>query len=138
MLESFLSFLNCFNQVAWVLSNVLVAYIVLALIVFVVGYYALFNPKLTTAGKLIFRFAVSLICVLGLVFVGIFINPTSQTAWFDFPGDVQAWRPAIRLAGYMYVAYSITSLVRFLILRKWYPHKLKTATDRDLVKPRKI
>lgn len=125
------------NTVAWVFTNVLVAYIAIMLVVFVLGYYILFNPKVTTAGRYIFRFFISLIAVIGLVFVSLFIDPRSNYMWFEYPQDTAFWRPTLRLAGYLYVAFSITSLAVLLIVRKWYPHKLRTSKDHDLVQTRK-
>lgn len=125
------------NTVAWVVTNVLVAYIAVMLVVFVVGYYALFNPRVTTAGRYIFRFFVSLIAVIGLVFVSLFIDPHSNNLWYEYPYDTAFWRPTVRLAGYAYVAFSITSLAILLIVRKWHPHMLRTAKDHDLVQTRK-
>lgn len=121
----------------WIMSNILVAYIALALIVFVIGYYILFDPSSTTAGKFIFRFAISLVGVIGLVFIGLFIDPKVNQSWWQFPPDVLWWRPIVRLLGYAYVAYSITSLAVLLFIRKWHPEKLRTALDRSIVKTRK-
>lgn len=130
------TFMYALNSFEWILSNILVAYIAFALIVFVIGYYTLFDPKATTAGRFIFRFAISLIGVIALVFIGVFVDPVSQY-WWQFPPDVLWWRPIVRLAGYGYVAYAITSLAVLLVVRKWYPEKLRTALDRQIVKTRK-
>lgn len=130
------AFLNWFNPVAWVLANVILAYIAVALILFVAGYYALFDPKATTGGKFIFRFMLSLVGVIGLVFLGIFIDPAPDREWYNYAAQVEWWRPAVRLFVYGYVAYTITSLAYLLAVRKWNPGRLKTAPDRDLVKVR--
>lgn len=127
-----------FNTFAWVFSNVLVAYIAVVLVVFVVTYYVLFDPKATTAGKFVFRFALSLIGVIGLVFISLFIDPRMGREWYVYSGDVLWWRPSVRLVAYGYVAFTISSLVALLAVRKFRPEKLKTALDRDLVKPRKL
>lgn len=126
------------NTFAWVASNLLIGYIGIALIVFVVGYYLLFHPGATTAGKLIFRFALSLVGVIGLVFISLFINPREGAAWNLYPGDVYWWRPAARFIVYAYVSYTITSLTVLLAVRKWRPGLIQTAPDEDtLVKVRK-
>lgn len=124
------------NHFAWVFSSVILVYIFVMLLVFVVGYYALFNPKVTTAGRYIFRFFVSLIAVIGLVVIGLFVDPQGSTRWNVLPEDILYWRPTVRLIGYIYVAFSITSLSVLLVMRKWFPHKMRTALDHDLVKLR--
>lgn len=127
-------FIQEVNAVAWVLSNVVLAYSSVALLVFVAGYYILFDPSATTGGKFIFRFMISLVGVMALVFIGVFVDPVAGRAWFTYPGDVALWRPVTRLIIYSYIAFTITSLAVLLVVRKWHPHKLVTA--RDLVKPR--
>lgn len=118
-----------FNSYAWIFSNLLIAYIGVVLIIFVVGYWLLFDPKATTGGRLIFRFAVSLVGVIGLVFVSLFVNPASGRAWDEYPGDLFWWRPVVRLIVYSYVAYTITSLTILLGIRKWKPHIIVVAPD---------
>ena len=127
-----------FNSIAWIVSNVLVAYIAVVLVIFVIGYYALFDPKATTGGKFVFRFALSLIGVIGLVFISLFVDPRLGSAWYMYPGDVLLWRPLVRLIAYGYVAFTITGLAVLLVVRKWWPHKLRTAADLELVKDRNI
>lgn len=130
-------FIEVINPIAWVLANVILAYTALILVVFVFMYYALFNPKATTGGQLIFRFMVSLVGVVGVVFLGIFIDPAPDHAWFIYPaGHVDAWRPALRLLIYGYVAFTATALSVLLIKRKWFPHMLRIAPSQDLIKPR--
>lgn len=133
-----LELLQQLNSVIWVLSNLTLLYIAVMLITFVVGYAVLFDPRATTGGRLIFRFAVSLLGVIGLVIVGIFVNPTSGSLWFQYATSVDWYRPLLRLVIYGYVAYSITNLTVFLWIRKFRPEKLRTAKDVDLVKTRKF
>jgi hypothetical protein len=128
--------IDVINQFAWVGANIVLAYTAVALLVFVVLYYALFDPKATTGGKLIFRFMVSLIGIVGLVYVGIFVDPAHDRGWFVLPDDVADWRPTVRLLIYGYVAFTATSLAILLIKRKWFPQKLKTAPVQELVKVR--
>ena len=128
---------NSVNTVAWVLGNVVLAYTEFALIAFLIAYYTIFDPSATTGGRLIFRFMLSLAGVIVLVFVGIFVDPSPNQAWFIFPEDsVEWWRPILRLAIYGFVAYSISSLAWLLAVRKWWPHKVKKASDINLVKVR--
>ena len=130
--------LNQLNAFAWIASNVTIIYIGVILAIFVVVYYALFDPSATTGGKFIFRFALSLLGVMILTFISIFINPVRARAWFEYPGDILWWRPVSRLVIYGFVAYSTTLLTSFLWIRKFYPHKLRTAKDLDLVQPRNL
>lgn len=130
------SFLHDWNMFVWTFANLVLLYVVVMLLVFVVGYYALFNPKATTAGRYIFRFFVSLISVVGLVCLGLFLDPQGSTRWNVLPNEIMLWRPTVRLIGYLYVAFSITSLAILLVMRKWFPHKLRTAEEHTLVKLR--
>ncbi|CAN5425681.1 hypothetical protein BH09ACT9_BH09ACT9_00820 [soil metagenome] len=120
------------NSVIWVLSNLLVAYIAAALLVFVIAYPVFFDPGATTAGKFVLRFAASLIGVIGLVFVGLFIDPRIGALWWQFPGDIVWWRPTVRFAIFVYVAYTVSGLVGVLWLRKFRPHLLRIAPDDEL------
>lgn len=124
------------NTFAYVLSNILIAYIAGAVVVFVILYYIWFDPRATTAGKFIFRFFLSLVGIIGLVFVGVFVDPAGNRSWTSLPPDVEFWRPILRLIVYGYVAFTITSLAVILVLRKWRPNSLKTSQDKDLVVPR--
>ena len=131
-----INFLETLNPVIWVLANLVLAYVALALVIFVIMYYVLFDPKATTGGKLIFRFMLSLVGVMGLVFLGIYVDPSADRSPFEYPDDVELWRPALRLSIYSYVAFTITSLAILLIRRKWRPHSIKIAPPQDLVKVR--
>lgn len=132
-----IEFIESINEWAWVTSHVLLVYISMLLIVFVTAYYILFDPRATTAGKMIFRFMVSLVGVVGLIFVGVFIDPSVDRSWYTYPVDVAWWRPVSRLLIYIYVAYTITSLAILLAVRKWWPEKVKSVPDdTDLVKVR--
>lgn len=124
------------NPPLWIISNVLIIYIAILLLLFVFLYYGFFDPRATTGGQLIFRFSLSLFFVMCVIIVGIFINPRAAN-WYEYPGDLLIWRPAARTFAYAYVAYTITSLVKFLVLRKFYPHKILRAPDKLLVTPRR-
>lgn len=119
--------IDSLNAWLWVFTNVMVIYIYLMLLVFTIAYPIFFDPRATTAGKFVLRFALSLVGVIGLVFISIFVDPRAGALWFEFPGDILPWRPGVRLAIYGYVAYTITGLVVVLWLRKFRPHKLRTA-----------
>lgn len=128
--------LHTINSIAWVTANLLILYVWVGLLVFTAGYYILFDPKATTAGKFIFRFFLSLVGVMTLVFIGIFLDPHHGGAWFMYPEDTIWWRPVVRLLAYGYVAYAVTSLAVLIAVRKWWPEKLKTDQTRDLIKAR--
>lgn len=128
--------LDVINTIAWVGANLFIAYIAILVIAFVVMYYIFFDPRATTAGKMIFRFMLSLVGVIGLVFIGIFIDPAADRSAFEYNGDAEWWRPILRFGVYGYVAFTITSLAAALVLRKWWPHKVKKKADLALVKPR--
>lgn len=126
------------NEVAWVVSNLALAYTCVVLVVFLVAYVIIFDPRATTGGQLIFRFMLSLVGVIVLSYIGVFVDPALDQSWFLYPGEelVETWRPITRLVVYVFVAFSITALSRLLILRKWFPHKVKKAGDLVLIKPR--
>jgi len=128
--------IHIINTVAWVGANFLIAYSCVAIILFVIGYYILFDPRATTGGKLIFRFMLSLVGVIGLIFVGVFVDPAGNREWFTYPGDVDVWRPLIRFGIYFYVSFTITSLAILLVIRKFKPSLVRKASDLNLVKPR--
>lgn len=124
------------NSFAWVFGNMLMAYSGIVLVGFLILYYILFDPSATTGGKLVFRFMLSLAGVIFLVFLGVFIDPGPDRQWYAYPENVEDWRPLLRLVIYGYVAFAITELSRLLILRKWFPGKVRKASDLELVKPR--
>lgn len=133
MIPQWLEELNVFS---WVAANILIAYIAVVLVIFVIAYVVLFDPRATTAGRYIFRFFVSLVGVIGLIFISTFIDPAPHRVWDEHPDDVLWWRPLIRVAVYFYVAYTVTGLALLLALRKFKPQWLRTVHDRELVKPR--
>jgi hypothetical protein len=128
--------LNVLNSFMWSAGNIFLAYTAVVLILFLTTYLILFDPRATTGGKLIFQFMLSLAGVVFLVYIGIFIDPARGRSWNEIAVDVEPWRPAIRFFVYGFVAYSITSLSWLLVMRKWFPQKLKKASDRLLVVPR--
>lgn len=131
-----LDILQSINEVAWVVGNLLIAYIAIGVIVFVISYFIFFDPRATTAGKLIFRFFVSLVGIVMLIFVGTYIDPAADRMWLVLPPDVDDWRPLLRVLIYGYVAYTVTSLAILLAIRKWRPAKVHSQRDLDIVKLR--
>jgi hypothetical protein len=125
-----------FNAFFWVLSNLILGYSAGVLVVFLIAYFYFFDPRATTGGRLIFQFMLSLVGVISLNVIGIFINPTNGGEWFLYPIGVEPWRPTVRFIIYGFVAYAVTSLAILLVLRKWFPHRVRKASDLDLVKPR--
>lgn len=129
-------FLEWINPTFWVVANLTLIYIGVLMLAFTILYPTLFDPSATTGGKMIFRFSLSLTMVIAVIVAGIFIDPSHDLPWYEYPGDTIWWRPTIRLGAYLYVAYTITALVRFLWKRKFHPQMIKRAPDRELVKPR--
>lgn len=118
-----------FNAFAWILSNVLVGIIAVLVVIFVFVYVTLWDPGATTGGKLIFRFMVSLIGVIGLVAISLFLDPVSGREWYSYSGDTLWWRPTVRLLVYAYVVIKVVQLIVFLIRRKFWPHTIKKKAD---------
>ncbi len=52
----------------------------------------------------------SLVGVIGLVFIGLFVDTSAGREGFTYPGDVAIWRPVLRLTVHGYVAFTITAL----------------------------
>ena len=128
------SLLNVVNPIAWVIGNIFVAYDAIIVLIFVIGYIIIYDPRTTTAGKLILRFFVSLMGLIILVFIATYIDPATDRIWLELSNGVDAWRPVFRTIVYGYIGYSVTSLAVLLVIRKWWPDKVNTAPD--LVKPR--
>lgn len=124
-----LSWIHGFNAFAWISANYLIAYISILVVAFAIYYPIVFDPSATTVGKYIFRFFFSLVGVIGLIFVSLYIDPAPGRSPDEYPGDVLLWRPGLRLFVYGYLAYSITALVAVLVIRKYWPDKLRTALD---------
>lgn len=129
-------FLEPINAFAWGFSNVVVIYITIVLVLFTVGYYILFDPKATTAGKFVWRFALSLVGFIGLTVVRFSVSHIEGDNWFLVPNDLPVWYPLLRLTIYGYVAFTITSLAILLGVRKWKPEWIKIAPDKDVLKTR--
>lgn len=128
---------NVLNSVMWVLGNLSLAYTSIALLAYLITYFIVFDPRATTGGKLIFQFMTSLVSVLALVFIGVYVDPPGDRSWFEVPSNIEVWRPALRLIVYGFVAYSVTSLAWLLVMRKWFPKRLKKASDIILIEPRR-
>lgn len=125
-------FLEWINPTLWVLANLTLIYIGVLLLAFTILYPTLFDPGATTGGKMIFRFSLSLSMMVAVIVVFSFMEPP----WYTYPDDIIWGRPPILLSVYLYVAYTISSLVRFLWKRKFQPQKIKRIPDKELVKPR--
>lgn len=125
------------NTVFWTITNVLVAFTMVLLVVFVIIYYALFDPRATTAGRFVFRFMLALVGVIGLSVLGIIFDPAHGRYSAYVPIDELWWRPFVRMVIYGYVAYSVTALAILVVLRKWWPHKIHTAKTRELLETRR-
>lgn len=130
--------LHFINIIAWQVSNGLITYISIALVIFVVGYYVLFDPKATTVGRYLFRFVLSLVLVIGLSIVTLYFGPSSQNRVPGFePDDAFWWLQILRLIVFSYVAYTVTGLAFLLGIRKFRPDLIKTMADHVMVQPRR-
>ena len=136
ILETVVRAFEWINPYLWGTGNIVIAYIGVFLLLFVSSYQWLFDPRATTGGRLIFRFGLSLTFVMALVVIGVYIDPRDGLAWFEYPTDLYWWLPAVRLVIYVYVAYTITSLVVFLYIRKFKPSRIRAVSDKLLVEPR--
>lgn len=129
--------LTAFNTFCWVTANVEVFVVFTASLLFSILYPILFNPSLTTGGKLIWRAILSVAAFGLLVCIGIFID--GRVEWWQYPGDVIWWRPFIRLAVYSFIGESFVSLVVLLILRRVRPEAIKVAPEDSLnLRPRDL
>lgn len=128
--------LNYINSLAWTTGNILTVYISVAIVIFVIGYYVLFDPGATTAGKYIFRFMVSLVGVSALIFVATFIDPITRGDPLALPQEADWWHPIFRFLVLAYVATNITSLAILLWFRKFRLNGPVAKKDPDLVKVR--
>lgn len=128
--------LSILNDVLWVAGNIVGLLIFFAATAFSILYWVWFDPRLTTAGRLIHQAILSVAGFGLLTVLGIFIN--GATDWFDRPGYVEWWRPFVRFAIYALIAYTFSRLVRLLYLRKFHPERIKTApNEATLVRPRR-
>jgi hypothetical protein len=128
--------LEFINSLMVVAGRILVGYISFAIVVFVIAYYVLFDPRATSAGKVVFRFMLSLVGVILLSFVGTFIDPSTSGYTRSIPPpDVFSWRSLLRLVVYGYVAYAITSLAAILAFYRWWPERIKSKGF-DFAEPR--
>jgi len=125
---------EAYNHVMWVIGNLTVALIFVCALTFVVVYPVLFNPMLTTAGRLIWRLVISFLGLGFLAVLGVFVD--GQVDWTMFPPDVSWWRPTIRFFIYAFVAYSFGSLIGLLFTRRFHPERVRRAPDDWMVKPR--
>lgn len=135
-MNTIVNFFEWINPALWVIANLCLIYIGITLILFVVLYQVFFDPRATTGGRMIFRFALSLSFVVAIIVLGLFVDPRHDLPWYLYPIDTSWWRPAARVVAYGYVAYTISALVWFLYHRKFHPEKLRRAPDRMLVTPR--
>lgn len=125
-------FLRTINPILWIVDNVLIVYVAVVLSVFLICYTSFFDPKSTTAGKAIFRFAMALVGVFAIAFIQFFLDPQTGHEWYQYPNDILYWRPIARFFAYSYVAYSVTMLTIVIIQRRWWPDKLVVAPSGEL------
>lgn len=103
------------NPALWVVSNLMIVYAGVALIVWVILYGLLFKWNSTPAGADVFWFTLSLAGLVLLVFVGVFLNP--QQPWYSPPTELLVWRPFLRYLVYLGIAITVTRLDWSLVQR---------------------
>jgi hypothetical protein len=105
-------------------SDLLVMVTVILTGLFVLLYSVLFDPRLTTAGRIIRRtmFALLLLGVVALVRVVV--------------TDLPDWWPMVRIVVWVYLVYSFASLATLVVMRRFWPQKVKTRPDEDTIEPR--
>ena len=126
---------DVFITIAMIASTGLLWYVTIALLIFVVGYYVFFDPRATTAGKQLFRFMVSLAGIFFLTAVGGFVRPLFKNEDGSYTGFATFWA-ALAVLICLYVAFTITTLSVSLVMRKWFPSRVKKVSDLTLLKPR--
>jgi len=105
------------NPTIWVLTQLVTVYTFISLVFYVALYGTRFRWADYRGGQLIFSLTFSLSGVMLLVMTAFFINPVSGFAWYEMPPETFHWRPSGRLAIYLGVAASITSMNRELLMR---------------------
>lgn len=109
----------------WAAGNVLLLIVFAACIVFAIAYPLLFDPRTTTAGKAIWGLGLSLAGLSTIVVIGIFVD--SPRDWWVPAEGTDYWRVIARLAIYGLVAAAMVNLDIVIFLRKFKPHRLRTA-----------
>lgn len=122
-----MDFLTTVNTVLWVAGNLIGLSIFLSALIFALAYPILFNPALTTAGKRIWRAIFSVGGFGLLAVIGTFID--GRVPWTEMPADVDAWRPIVRIVIYGFIGYSYASLVGLLVLRRFFPNRIKITPE---------
>lgn len=123
-------FVDVVNGFAWVFGNFVLGVSTFLLIVFVIAYPILFDPRATTVGRYLLRFLFGLVGVVGLVFIGTFVDP--RYPWYEYPPDIVVWRPIFRAVVYAFMFYGLVSLSVLLVARKWFPDKMRSAPEDTL------
>ena len=118
--------MDVFIDILWIVDNILAFVASISIVVFAIGYFFFFDPKATTAGRLIFRFMLSLAGVICLSLLAGIFKATPESLWYLLSA----------LFVYGYLAYTIISLAVFLVIRKWWPHKVKKRADFNMLQPR--
>lgn len=103
------------NDVLWNIGNGIIVLIFIAALLFTIIYPILFNPRLTTGGWLIWQAIASVAGIGFLIIIGLYFDPH----------DDAVWRPLLRVFVYGLVAYTFGRLVVFLIIRRFWPNRVR-------------
>lgn len=110
----------------WVLGNLVVLSVFLSASLFAILYPIFWDWRhWTTAGTRIWRAILSVAGLGLLIVIGLFLDGSVE--WWQMPSNVSGWRVLLRLVVYGLIAYSFADLVKTLVIRKFWPERLKTA-----------
>lgn len=117
------------NTVFWVAANYAGLVVFIASGLFTILYIIFWNPRVTTAGWLIWS-AFLAITLFGLNQVlGVWVD--GRTSVYELPTDVAWWRPVVRLIAMGVVAYTFARLVTFVVVRRFWPDRVKIAPPEE-------
>jgi hypothetical protein len=105
-------------------SNVLILVTVAFIGLFVILYSILFNPTVTSVGRMIRRVMIALFVLGGVTVVHAFLPETPE------------WWPVVRLLLWCYLTYAFGSFVWVLLARRFWPRRLRTKRDAGALRPR--
>jgi hypothetical protein len=128
-----MDWLTGINEIAWVLGNITVLVIFFAALAFGIIYPLFFRYRETAVGIAVWRAVISVAGFGLLAVMAFFID--GRTEWSMMPQDVSPWRPMVRLLIYGFIGHSFATLVYILLVRRFAPHKIKTAPEKWRLPP---
>lgn len=116
-----------YNEIVWVIGNFGGLFTFISAFLFAAFYALVFNPWLTDAGSRVWWAFVAIAAYGANTVLGVFVD--GRTSPFVLPQDVAWWRPSVRLIILLFVLTAFARLVQFVILRRYFPNRVKTAPD---------